>query len=77
MLERVFQRLLKHNVKLNLRKCIFEVTSSKLLGFIISKRGIKVDLKKVNAITSMPLPHDIKTLRSIHGKIQAIRRFIA
>ena len=77
VLERVFACLLKHNVRLNPKKCVFGVTSGKLLGFIISKRGIEVDPKKVIAITSMPPPHDLKTLRSLQGKIQAIRCFIA
>jgi len=77
VLERVFERLLNHNIILNPKKYIFGITSGKLLGFIISKRGLEVDPKKVTAIMSMPLPHNVKTLRSLQGKIQAIRRFIA
>lgn len=76
VLERVFACLLKHNVRLNPKKCVFGITSGKLLGFIISKRGIEVDPKKVIAITSMPPPHDLKTLRSLQGKIQVIHCFI-
>lgn len=33
---KIFDRLLEHNVKLNLKKCVFGVTSGKLLDFIIS-----------------------------------------
>lgn len=61
VLEKVFQRLLKHNIRLNPRKCVFNITLGKLLGFIISKIGIEVNPKKVKAITSMPPPHEIKT----------------
>lgn len=75
-LDKFFEWLLKHSVMLNPIKCVFGVISSKLLGFIISKRGIKVDPKKVTTIPSMPLPYDLKTL-SLQGKIQAIRQFIA
>lgn len=37
ILEKVFACLLKHNVRLNPRKCVFSITSKKLLGFIVSK----------------------------------------
>lgn len=75
--QRVFKILIKHNIRLNPKKCAFGVTSCNIIGFIISKRGIEVDPKKVNAITSMSSPHDVKSLRSLYDKIQAIRRFIA
>ncbi|MDF3675428.1 reverse transcriptase family protein, partial [Enterobacter hormaechei] len=45
-LEKVFDRLAKYHLMLNPKKCIFGVTSAKLLGFIVSKRGIEIDPKK-------------------------------
>eukprot|EP01018_Ginkgo_biloba_P023038 Gb_17942 [translate_table: standard] len=42
----------------------------------MSRRGIEVDPVKVRAITEMP-PRNLKQLRSVQGKIQAIRRFIS
>lgn len=65
ILEKIFAHLLKNNVWLNPRKCVFGVTFRKLLGFIISKRGIEMDLKKVTAITSIPPSHMINSLRSL------------
>lgn len=62
---------------MNLRKCVLNITSEKLIAFIISKWCIEVNPNKVTSITSMPPPHDIKTLRSLQGKIQAIRWFIS
>jgi len=35
-----------------------------------------VDLKKIKAIIEISPPMDLKQLRSLQGKIQAIRRFI-
>lgn len=55
-LEKVFDRLAKYNLMLNPKKCVFGVTSGKLLGFIVSKRGIEIDPKKVKAILDMPPP---------------------
>ena len=72
VLRRVFERLRKYQVRLNPKKCVFGVTSGKLLGFIISRRGIEVDLAKVRAITEMPPPRNLKQLRSLQGKIKAI-----
>ena len=44
----------KYNLKMNLLKCFFGVTSGKSLGFIIRKDGIKLDEAKVEAILRMP-----------------------
>ena len=59
-------------MRLNPKKCVFGVDSSKLLGFIISKRGIEVD-----AIVKMPPPKNISQLQSLQGKIKAIHCFVS
>ena len=43
-------------MRLNPAKCTFEVKSRKLLGFIVSQKGIEVDPEKVKAILEMPEP---------------------
>jgi len=55
---------------------VFGVSSGKLLGHIVSMRGIEVDPKKIKAITKMSPLKNLKQIRSLQGKIQAIRRFI-
>jgi len=55
-LRKLFERLRKFKLRLNPAKCTFGVRSGKLLGFIVSQRGIKVDLDKVRAILEMPHP---------------------
>ncbi|GLT27541.1 hypothetical protein SLA2020_025280 [Shorea laevis] len=52
----MFKRLRKHQLRLNPAKCTFGVTSGKLLGFIVSRRGIEIDLAKIKAIEEMPPP---------------------
>lgn len=74
---KVFHHLLKHNIILNPNKCVFDFMLGKLIGFIVSKRGINIDQKKVKAIVDMPSPHNLNTLRSLQGKIKAICCFIA
>lgn len=42
-----FSVLRKYNMKLNQAKCEFGVGSGKLLGFIVAKRGIESNPKKI------------------------------
>ena len=49
-LKKLFERLRKYQLKLNFSKGTFGVTSEKLLGFIVSSRGIEVDPVKIKAI---------------------------
>ena len=46
-------------MKLN-PKYVFGVTVGKLLGFIVSKRGIEVNPNKIPAILEMEPPRNIK-----------------
>jgi hypothetical protein len=49
-LAETFANLRVYRWKLNPEKCIFSVPSGKLLGFMVSHRGIEVNPTKVNAI---------------------------
>jgi len=66
-LRKLFKRLRKYRLRLNLAKCTFGVKSGKLLGFIISQKGIEVDPEKVKAILEMPEPCIEKTSLKITG----------
>ena len=44
------------NFKLNLDKCVFGVPSGKLLGFLMSHRGIEANPDKIKAIERMEAP---------------------
>ena len=46
-LKETFDTLHSYNMKLNPSKCAFGVTAGKFLGFMVSKRGIKVNLVKI------------------------------
>ncbi|KAK8978801.1 hypothetical protein V6N11_029169 [Hibiscus sabdariffa] len=45
-LRKLFLRLRKYRLRINPAKCTFAVTSGKLLGFIVRKKGIEVDPDK-------------------------------
>ena len=55
-LRKLFERLRKFQLKLNLAKCTFGATFGKLLGFIIIRKGIEVDPDKIKAIQNLPPP---------------------
>lgn len=60
VLIKIFDRLPKHNVRLNSKKCVFRVTSRNLLGLIVSMHEIEVDPNKIRAIVYIPPPLSIK-----------------
>jgi hypothetical protein len=76
-LRKLFERLRKYQLKLNPAKCTFRVKSDKLLGFVVSNKGIEVDLDKVKAIQDMPAPKTEREVRGFLGRLNYIARFIS
>ena len=52
------------------------MTSEKLLGYMISERGIETDPDKITAIIDMSPPHIETEIRGFLGRLQYIIRFI-
>ena len=46
-LKEIFDTLRSYNMKLNPDKCAFRVTTGKLLGFMVSQRGIEANPNKI------------------------------
>ena len=55
---------------------MFVVTEGKLLGHVISKKGISIDPKRIRAIDHIPLPHNKKAMQYFMGTINLVRRFV-
>ena len=64
-------------MKLNPSKCVFGVTAGKFLGFVVSQRGIEVNLEKVRAILELEPPRTVKAVQSLNGKVAALNRFVS
>ncbi|XP_075645637.1 putative mitochondrial protein AtMg00860 [Castanea sativa] len=64
-------------MKLNPRKCAFEVSSGKFLGFTVSHRGIEANPDKIQAILDMKPPQNIKEVQSLTGQVAALNRFVS
>lgn len=76
VLRKLFERLRKFKLRLNPSKCVFGALTGKLLGFIVSQKGIEVDPEKIKAIRDMPPPQTEKQVRSFLGRLNYIARFI-
>ncbi|RDY11094.1 hypothetical protein CR513_04296, partial [Mucuna pruriens] len=74
---KLFTRLRKYRLRLNPAKCTFGVKIGKLLGFVVSERGMEVDLEKVKAIREMPPPIIDLEVRGFLGRINFIAWFIS
>ena len=75
-LRETFNTLCSYNMKLNPNKCAFGVTAGKFLGFMVSQRGIEVNLEKIRAIMELEPPKMVKEVQSLNGKIAALSRFV-
>ena len=64
-------------MKLNPAKCTFGATSGKLLGFVVSKKGIEIDSNKVREIQDLPPLQTQKEVKSFMRRLNYIARFIS
>jgi len=62
-LRQTFNILRAFRMKLNLKKCVFGVRSSKFLEFIISSWGIEANIDKIQAILDMRPLRNIKEVK--------------
>ena len=67
--QRFFERIRQFKLRLNPKKCTFVVTSWKVLGHIVSERGIEVDPEKIKAILGMPAPRTKKEIKGFLGRL--------
>ncbi|XP_038679454.1 uncharacterized protein LOC119980732 [Tripterygium wilfordii] len=72
----VLRRCEETNLVLNWEKCHFMVQRGNVLGHIISKNGIEVDPAKIELISKLPPPINVKGIRSFLGHAGFYRRFI-
>ncbi|MBJ2390668.1 RNA-directed DNA polymerase, partial [Salmonella enterica subsp. enterica serovar Corvallis] len=76
-LQETFNNLRRHNLKLNPEKCVFGVSAGKLLGFLVSARGIEANPAKIAAIDQMRPPTTNKKVHKLTGCMAVLCRFIA
>ena len=66
-----------YQMKLNPAKCTFGVPACKLLGYIVSERGIEENPEKINAVMNLQKPTSIKGVQRLTGCVAALSWFIS
>ena len=75
-LRKIFTILRKHKLQLNASKCSFGVRSGKFLGYLVTHRGIEVNLDQIKAINNLQPPRNPKEVQRLTGMTVALNRFI-
>ncbi len=74
--EKVLQLLIANGLKLKASKCDFCEPQVELLGYIISREGISPNPEKISAIKDIPVPVNVKEVRSFLGSAGYYRQCI-
>ncbi|GJS66819.1 reverse transcriptase domain-containing protein [Tanacetum coccineum] len=64
-------------MKLNPKKCSFDVEEGPFLGHLITKQGIQANPSKVKAITDVEQLKTLKDVHSLNRKIATLNRFLS
>jgi len=76
ILQRVFMRLFKHNLKINLKKCVFGSQEVSYLGFRLTPEGIKPGIDKLKAVGLCKPPTTVKEVRQFLGLCNFFRSHV-
>jgi hypothetical protein len=76
-LKETFDNLRKYNMLLNPKKCMFDVSSGKLLGYMVWPRGIDANPTKVEAIEKLQPPRMRREIQKLAGMMAALSRSIS
>jgi len=73
-----FVNLRRFNIRLNPKKYVFGVSKGKLLGYIVSERGIEANLeKKSRSFSNMGPIRNVKGIQRLTGCLATLSRFIS
>jgi len=74
--EIILQTLRKHRLYIKESKCEWFKPEVEFLGHRVSREGVKVDEKKITAVTAWPAPGNVAELRSFLGMAGYYRHFV-
>ena len=73
----IFVVLRKYKLCLNASKCSFDMGSGKFLGYVVTHKGIEVNLDQIKAINNLQSPRNPKEVQKLIGMAVALNRFIS
>jgi hypothetical protein len=76
-LAETFANLRDTRLRLNPKKCVFGVRQGKILGYLVSQRGIEANPTKIQAIINMAPPQSTKDVQRLTRRLMALNRFIS
>jgi hypothetical protein len=76
-LKETFDNLCKYKMMLNLKKCMFDMSSGKLIGYMVSSRGIDANPTNVNATKKLQPPRTRREIQKLADMMAALNRFIS
>jgi len=76
-LRKVFLKCRRFGLSLNPQKYLFSMKEGRLLGHIVSTKGVRIDPSRVEAIQTLSLPWSRKEVQVFLGKINFLRRFVS
>jgi hypothetical protein len=76
-LTETFANMWDARLHLNHKKCIFGVRQGKILGYLVSHRGIEANPTKIQAIINMTPSQSTRDVQRLTGRLAALNRFIS
>jgi hypothetical protein len=64
------------SLKLNPEKCVFGIDKGKILGCLVSTKGIEANPNKIKALVEMQDHILVKDVQKLTGRVAALNRFI-
>nr|GEV64881.1 hypothetical protein [Tanacetum cinerariifolium] len=74
-IKQTFSTLQRINMKLNPKKCSFDMEEGKFLAYIVTSKGIRTNPKITKAVMDMSSLRTLKKMQSLSGKLAAFNRF--
>ena len=72
----MLERCTQIQLSLNIKKCIFTTRIGILLGHVVYKGGIKVEIAKIKVIIDLKAPINPKQIRIFLGRTCYYRKFV-
>ena len=68
-------RTRERNLRLNAEKMKLKMTEVPYIGHLLTREGLRVDPKKVEAIEEMPEPENAKPVQRLFGSVNYLAKF--
>ncbi|GJY66049.1 reverse transcriptase domain-containing protein [Tanacetum coccineum] len=76
-IEEMFKTLREINMKLNPKKCAFEMREGTFLGYKVDADGLSVCPDKVESVLNLPSPKCLKDVQKLNRKLASLNRFLS